>query len=170
MRIKRWIYTRFIEPFIKPTPIGFTKEVFDTLQSYAESIHPNEFICFLEYDMVSGSEIVKVSDPQRTIDPNQEYSVIVDMYMTATKSTPTSATADTSHLPTGSIIGTLHTHPSGNTRPSETDESMFAAYPLNIILGYPYTKNSMKLYTSDSTERNNNLSIVTLKTAQSIES
>lgn len=170
MKIKQWIYTRFIEPFIKPIPIGFTKEVFETLQSYAESIHPNEFICFLEYEMVSGSEIVRASDPHRMIDPNQEYSVVVDMYMTATQSTPTSATADTSHLPTGSIIGTLHTHPSGNTRPSETDEAMFEAYPLNIILGYPYTKEAMTLYTSDTTERNTDLSIVTLKNSQSVES
>ncbi len=43
--------------------------------------------------------------------------------------------------------GVVHSHPSGSVRPSRADLSMFGRFPgINIIIGYPYTGNSMAAY------------------------
>ncbi|MEA3558620.1 MAG: Mov34/MPN/PAD-1 family protein [Candidatus Thermoplasmatota archaeon] len=43
--------------------------------------------------------------------------------------------------------GVVHSHPSGSARPSRADLSMFGRFPgINIIIGYPYTKDSMAAY------------------------
>jgi len=170
MNLKPWLYEFFIKPFTKPTPIGFTEEVFSTFQRYANGIHPNEFVCFLEYEEFQGSDIIRTTNPRRDIDVNQTYAIITDMYLTSTQATPTSASAETTHLPSQSIIGTLHTHPSGNTRPSDTDKSMFQKYPINIIFGHPYTRSTMSIYTADSTLYNGELSFVTVQNHTTTES
>jgi len=46
-----------------------------------------------------------------------------------------------SNLPmTTSIIGTVHSHPGGSTRPSEADRHLFSKFGyVHAIIGEPYT-------------------------------
>lgn len=45
------------------------------------------------------------------------------------------------------IVGTVHSHPSGYSIPSEADIQMFSrSGDIHIIVGYPYTMNSWKAY------------------------
>ncbi len=44
-------------------------------------------------------------------------------------------------------VGSVHSHPSGNTRPSDADLHMFSnTGPLHIIVGYPYSLESYSAY------------------------
>ncbi|MFW3145864.1 MAG: Mov34/MPN/PAD-1 family protein [Thermoplasmatota archaeon] len=43
--------------------------------------------------------------------------------------------------------GVVHSHPSGSARPSRADLSMFGRFPgINIIIGYPFSEDSMAAY------------------------
>ena len=47
-----------------------------------------------------------------------------------------------------SIIGTVHSHPSGYPIPSDADHQLFEKYgKIHIIVGYPYTETSWRAYT-----------------------
>ncbi|MFH1101793.1 MAG: Mov34/MPN/PAD-1 family protein [Methanobacteriota archaeon] len=51
------------------------------------------------------------------------------------------------------IIGTAHSHPSGNPHPSEADLHLFEKYGrIHIIAATPYTETSWKAYTYDGEE------------------
>jgi proteasome lid subunit RPN8/RPN11 len=52
-----------------------------------------------------------------------------------------------------SIVGTVHSHPSGALWPSDEDLSMFSRTgKIHIIVGYPYTYASWKAYDRDGKE------------------
>lgn len=45
------------------------------------------------------------------------------------------------------LVGSVHSHPSGNVHPSEQDISMFSnSGDIHIIVGYPYTPSSYAAY------------------------
>ena len=47
------------------------------------------------------------------------------------------------------IIGTVHSHPDPDNRPSEADLEVFRrAVQVHIIIGYPYTLNTIKAFDS----------------------
>jgi len=60
----------------------------------------------------------------------------------------TSATFDINMMPLGrKILGTYHSHPSSNNRPSTQDLRMFARNGnYHIIAGYPYNETSWRCY------------------------
>lgn len=46
-----------------------------------------------------------------------------------------------------SLVGSVHSHPSGNTHPSDEDLKMFSnTGPIHIIVGYPYGLNNFSAY------------------------
>ncbi|MHA1727714.1 MAG: Mov34/MPN/PAD-1 family protein [Promethearchaeota archaeon] len=45
-----------------------------------------------------------------------------------------------------SIIGTVHSHPSGNLTPSPGDKAFFSRYHLHIIVGPPFTLRDIQCY------------------------
>ena len=46
-----------------------------------------------------------------------------------------------------SVVGTIHSHPSGNFRPSEADLQLFSHFGrIHIIAGRPYTEDSWAAY------------------------
>ena len=62
------------------------------------------------------------------------------------------ATFSLSTLPIDfSIIGTAHSHPSGNLAPSIGDLNQ-AIGKITMIVGYPYTKQNVKVYDREGTE------------------
>ncbi|MHA1819832.1 MAG: Mov34/MPN/PAD-1 family protein [Promethearchaeota archaeon] len=62
-------------------------------------------------------------------------------------SSPTMAIFSPNMLPIDtSIVGSVHSHPSGNITPSGADKAMFSRYPLNIIVGPPFNFNCIGCY------------------------
>ena len=62
------------------------------------------------------------------------------------------ATFSLSALPIDfSIVGTVHSHPSGNVKPSIGDLNQ-AIGKIIMIVGYPYTKQNVKVYDREGNE------------------
>lgn len=48
------------------------------------------------------------------------------------------------------IVGSIHSHPSPNARPSSADKNFFSRLgSIHIIIGHPYTFNTMRAYLSN---------------------
>ena len=47
-----------------------------------------------------------------------------------------------------SIIGSIHSHPSGGGGASSADKRLFSRYPVNIIIYWPFAENDFKAYNS----------------------
>ena len=46
-----------------------------------------------------------------------------------------------------SVVGTIHSHPSGSYRPSDADRGLFSHFGrLHIIVGHPYTEKTWQAY------------------------
>jgi len=46
-----------------------------------------------------------------------------------------------------SVVGTIHSHPSGSYRPSDADRALFSHFGrLHIIVGHPYTEKTWQAY------------------------
>lgn len=59
------------------------------------------------------------------------------------------------HFPDKSFYGSVHSHPSGNNRPSRADRHFFAKTGIvNAIISYPYTKNTIRFYDHNGVEIN----------------
>lgn len=69
-------------------------------------------------------------------------------FLPGTKFGLTSASFDLNMMPLGrKILGTYHSHPSPNNRPSNQDLQMFAHNGnYHIIAGYPYSETSWRCY------------------------
>jgi proteasome lid subunit RPN8/RPN11 len=53
-----------------------------------------------------------------------------------------------------SVVGTVHSHPSGNYGPSEADLALFSHFGrIHIIAGRPYTADSWQAYDHNGTPR-----------------
>lgn len=69
------------------------------------------------------------------------------MMVPGTESSNESVVMELFTLPTISTIGTVHSHPNGNLRPSKADLELFEHKgKYHIIVGDPYTMSSWKCY------------------------
>ena len=50
------------------------------------------------------------------------------------------------------IVGTVHSHPSRNNRPSGADLRVFARGRVNLIIGFPYALESIRLFDNSGKE------------------
>ncbi|MCZ7403184.1 MAG: Mov34/MPN/PAD-1 family protein [Candidatus Methanoperedens sp.] len=67
-----------------------------------------------------------------------------------TESSDESAVMQLFMLPNIHTVGSVHSHPSGNTRPSDADLELFGRKGLvHIIVGAPYDRNSWTCYDKD---------------------
>jgi proteasome lid subunit RPN8/RPN11 len=92
--------------------------------------HPNEFACVLRAD---GDTITEVLLVPGTISGGT--SAILHLHMLPIDFT---------------VVGSAHSHPTPNSRPSEADLRLFSQFgPIHIIMGYPYNMDSWTAYTRD---------------------
>jgi proteasome lid subunit RPN8/RPN11 len=53
-----------------------------------------------------------------------------------------------------SVVGTVHSHPSGNYHPSDADRNMFSHFGrVHIIVGRPYTESTWQAYDHNGVPR-----------------
>lgn len=82
------------------------------------------------------------------------------VFVAGSTSGETSALLSFSNLPPDpEIVGSVHSHPSGNYNPSEADRQLFSHFGMtHIIIGYPFTPGSWRGY--DATGERRKLEIV----------
>ena len=114
------------------------KELIEELINAAKNNYPNEFLCFL------GGDTKKEE--------------ITEFVFLPSRSNENSASIDTQAMPFDeTIIGTLHSHPSGYNYPSNADKRMFSKYFVNLILGYPFLIENIGVYDKKSKKTELNL-------------
>ena len=53
-----------------------------------------------------------------------------------------------------SVVGTIHSHPSGSYNPSDADRQLFSHFGrVHIIVGHPYTERTWRAYDHDGKPR-----------------
>jgi proteasome lid subunit RPN8/RPN11 len=108
---------------------GIERGALDLIKESAREIYPNEFGGFLS-----------VGDDPSVI------SEIVLLPGTISGSTHAIFRLDMSP-PDSSIVGTVHSHPSGSPRPSEADLHLFQKYGrVHVIIAEPYDDTSWRAY------------------------
>jgi len=112
-------------------PWKITRKCLDLISESSKSNYPQEFGALLRVDRVDKNTIIEVVLLPGTISGNSH--AIFHLHM----------------LPIDySIVGTVHSHPSSITRPSEADLDMFSHFGrIHIIVGVsPYGDVSWKSY------------------------
>ena len=114
------------------------KECLDIILEGAKSIYPKEFGGLLRVDTKEKHTITEVILLPGTI--SGESQAIFKLYM----------------LPVDfSIIGTVHSHPSGIPLPSRADLELFDKHgKIHIIVASPFNESSWKAYLYDGNEIN----------------
>jgi len=92
------------------------KSLLEDLMQSARNYYPDEFMCFL-----SG---------------NRKKEVIEEFVFLPSTNGKNFASISVNSIPIDdTIIGSVHSHPSGSVRPSNQDKRLFSKYPVNIIIG-----------------------------------
>jgi proteasome lid subunit RPN8/RPN11 len=116
----------------EPIPIQWKiqRKCLDIILEGAKSIYPNEFGGLLRVDTQEKHTITEVILLPGTISGGSQ--AIFKLHM----------------LPIDfSIVGTVHSHPSGIPRPSQADLDLFDKYgKIHIIVATPFTETSWKAY------------------------
>ena len=103
------------------------KELLIEMLNAATKNYPSEFICFLGGD----------ADKEE----------IIEFIFLPNESDEYSASINTQSIPfDDAIIGSLHSHPNSTNTPSNADKKLFARYPINLILGYPFLIENVGAY------------------------
>jgi len=106
---------------------GISKETLELILNASRAQHPKEFLCLL----------------------TAERGIIDDiLLLPGTLSSQRSATLRLEMLPLGlGVVGSAHSHPSPNNRPSKEDLRMFSRLGrCHIIICYPYGETDWACY------------------------
>ena len=104
------------------------REVLEFILESSKDAHPNEMFFYL-----SGSF---------------KKRIIKEVFIGPFNSSPEAVIYSPAALPVNlKIVGTAHSHPSGDLRPSRVDLESFSRFGgVHIIVGYPYDKSSWRAY------------------------
>lgn len=119
--------------------IGIAGETLSFALNAAEQTHPREYMGFLRAERASGLGL------------DREGKVITDVLIVpGTVSNESSARVSTVMKPNApGSVGSIHSHPSGVLRPSDTDRDSFKRGDVHIIIGKPYGWNDWQAFDSD---------------------
>ncbi len=107
---------------------GIARDALSFILEAGRSSLPMEFAGLLQADNDVITEIIILPGTE-----SSRMSAFVRLYM----------------LPNMQVVGSVHSHPSTNIRPSEADLQFFARTgDYNIIAGYPFEENSWSCYNS----------------------
>lgn len=112
--------------------ITIARSVLDDLFGMARGAHPKEMLAFFSSTRGLREGVLHIDEIQL-----QAYDADSD-----------SAHVMLSQLPmTTSILGTVHSHPGGSTRPSDADRELFSKFGyLHAIIGEPYVLSRTAFY------------------------
>ncbi len=108
--------------------LGIADETLQFVRDAAADTHPNEYMGLLRGENATDLGL------------DTSGIVITDiLVIPGTSSSKTSATMKSSMIPNDiRSLGSVHSHPSGALKPSNTDRDAFRSGKLHIILGAPY--------------------------------
>jgi proteasome lid subunit RPN8/RPN11 len=134
-KIKRALLKFFMLDAFEFSEIIMQEDVLENICMFAKQTHPKEFVA-----IIGG----KVKEKKLIID-NLFYQEFVSSHHSASFS---------SFLPSAVHgVGTVHSHPSSNNKPSKADLFFFNKKAgVNFIIGYPYTKETMSCYDLNGNE------------------
>ncbi len=131
-RFKKFLLKLFMLETPSFSRIVVKKGVMEDIIQFARNKHPEEFIAILEGNV------------------KDDVLTITGLYYQSFKSSERTAVMDTFLPPATRGIGSVHSHPSSNVRPSRADLRFFSKKGIvHFIIGYPYTENSMAAYDLD---------------------
>ncbi len=112
---------------------GIARDTLTFILEVSKSTAPNEFAGLLRADDGVVTEVIVLPGTE-----SSEVSAVMRMYM----------------LPTISIAGSVHSHPTPNVNPSRADLSLFLRTgDCNIIVGFPYDEKSWRCYDASGRKR-----------------
>jgi proteasome lid subunit RPN8/RPN11 len=116
--------------------IGIAADALEFAIEASEDTHPDEYMGFLR------------REDARKLGLDRDGTVLTDvLVIPGTESNPVSATVKTSMIPNDvRAAGSVHSHPNGVLRPSEADLATFGKGKVNIIVGYPYNRDSWQAF------------------------
>lgn len=128
-KIKHALLRFFMLDAFEFSEILMTNDVLENISAFARQNHPKEFVA-----IIGG----KVKNKQLLID-----DLFYQEYVSSNHSASFS-----SFLPKAvNGIGTVHSHPSSNARPSNADIFFFSKKGgVHFIIGYPYNKDTLHAY------------------------
>jgi len=112
--------------FDKPRPVMVTRALVRKIIEFAKSSYPNEFGA-----AITGKEVLTDLELLYSSSVNRN-SVIFSKYDSAGSRI--------------SVDGFVHSHPSGAAIPSRADIRSFTMFVTNLIIGYPFTEDSIAAY------------------------
>lgn len=116
--------------------VRIEQEVVEDICALAKSSWPKETIQFLTGD-------IRKENGKKVL-------VIDGLYLKSYQATNVSAHFSTHDLPMLGVFGTVHSHPSGNNRPSGADLQLFSRFGIvHLIIGAPYTQHTIAAYSKN---------------------
>ncbi len=113
---------------------GIARDTLTFILEVSKSTAPNEFAGLLRAENGVITEVVVLPGTE-----SSEVSAVMHLFM----------------MPTISIAGSVHSHPTPNVRPSRHDLALFARTGnCHIIAGFPYDERSWRCYTVNGSRKN----------------
>ncbi len=122
--------------FRSETVLGIAEETLRFAREAAEDTHPNEFMGLLR------------AEEAQSLGVDLDGTIITEiLFVPGTSSSPVRATMNEQQVANDrDAVGSIHSHPNGALRPSDTDLSTFGKGSVHIILGAPYGPTDWKAY------------------------
>lgn len=119
--------------------LGIAGDTLSFALTAAEQTHPREYMGFLRAERAG------------SVGLDRDGTVITDVLVVpGTVSDESSARVSTNMKPNApGSVGSIHSHPSGVLRPSDTDRRTFRRGDVHIIVGRPYGWNDWQAFDSD---------------------
>jgi len=132
------IFGSFLKPklFRSSELVGIADDALQLALQASEDAHPNEYM-----GQLRGQDARKVG-------LDRDGTVITDVLLApGTKTNPTSAEFNPSYMPNDlDSVGSVHSHPNGVLRPSDTDLATFSRGRIHIIVGAPYRRSDWRAF------------------------
>lgn len=128
-RIVKWFL-----PWKIPAEVWLEREVFDDIQQLARDAYPNEFVAFLNGEVVERE--------------GKNVALVDGLSVIAYNANHISTSFSLYDIPTvHGMVGTVHSHPSSSTRWSRADLRLFGKFGwVHAIIGNPYNTENMVFY------------------------
>lgn len=116
--------------------VGIAADTLDFALEASEDAHPDEYMGLLR------------GTPATELGLDETGMVATDvLVIPGTESNPVSATVKSSMIPNDMrAIGSVHSHPNGVLRPSDTDLATFGSGTVHIIVGAPYGRGDWRAF------------------------